>query len=652
MTRPRLGVCYYPEHWPEADWAAHASAIRALGIEYVRIGEFCWSRIEPRHERFDWRWLDSALESLSAAGLEIILCTPTACPPQWLVARHPDILPRDVAGNVRGFGSRRHYAFSSEVYGQHCDRIVTAMLERYADCAQVVGWQIDNEFGCHDTTVGFGSETEQRFQTWLQNRYRSIEALNDAWGTEFWSQAYSAFDTVELPGAAVTESNPAHTLALRRFASEEVRRFGERQASLIRQKTPTGVWLTHNFMGNFTDFDHYDAARDLDLASWDSYPLGFLDQGWFDEETKSRYRRTGHPDWAAFHHDLYRGVCRGRFAVMEQQPGPVNWADNNAAPLPGMVRLWSWEAIAHGAEFVSFFRWQQYPKAQEQMHSALNLPTGEAADVQTEIRQLAGELATIAPGEPATAEVALAFDYPSCWMAEIQPHAAEYSAFRQAFDYYSAARRLGLDMDIVSPDSDFSKYRLILVPAVLSVDRKLVSALEASGAQVLIGPRCGSKTAEFSIPPELPPGALQSLIPLRVVAVDSIRADNRVPIAYGNNEYYARCWLEHIDTDLEAKAATADGTGVYFAAGACHYVGAVTSPDFLRQIILELCRRAGIDMSPVAGGLRLRRRGNLVFAFNYGPDSAALPAGAGKLLLGSAPLARGEIAVWRDPRAH
>lgn len=139
-------------------------------------------------------------------------------------------------------------------------------------------------------------------------------------------------------------------------------------------------------MGNFTDFDHFDVGKTVDIASRDSYPLGFLQQAWCDETTKSRYRQTGHPDWAAFHHDLYRGVGRGRFGVMEQQPGPVNWADCDAMPVPGMVRLWSWEAIAHGAELVSYFRWQQFPKAQEQMHAALNLPDGAPAPVQQEIR--------------------------------------------------------------------------------------------------------------------------------------------------------------------------------------------------------------------------------------------------------------------------
>ncbi len=651
MSSTKLGVCYYPEHWCESDWPAHAASMHSLGIELVRIGEFSWSRIEPEFERFEWAWLDTALDTLAAAGLKIILCTPTACPPSWLVERAPEILPLSKTETVRGFGSRRHYSVSSSHYLEQCERIVNAMVERYGQYQAIVGWQIDNELGCHDTTLSYNPFVLNRFRNWLRRRYESIDALNEAWGTVFWSQEYPAFDAIGFPGIAVTESNPALALAFRRFASDEVREFVRRQADEVRRQSRHGTWITHNFMGNFTDFDHYDVADELDVASWDSYPLGFLEQGGFEDDTKRRYRQTGHPDWAAFHHDLYRGVGGGRFAVMEQQPGPVNWAECNAAPLPGMLRLWTWEAIAHGAEFVSYFRWQQYPKAQEQMHAALNLPNGEPAAAQREIRQLTGELRNIELGATGKAQVALVFDYPSCWVSDIQPHVTGYSVLRQAFDYYSAARHWGLDVDIVPAAADLSGYRLILVPALLMVENALVDAIRGSDAQVVFGPRCGSKTGEYSIPANLPPGPLQSLIPLRVTAVDSIRAGASVAFSYRGKPFVATKWLEHIDTDLTALATTETGLGIVYANGNCHYIGANTSPDFLRDLIHELCERAGLDTVSLAEGLRLRRRGNTVFAFNYGPDAAELPCGGADLLIGSETLRRTDIAVWEDHRA-
>ena len=622
--------------------------MRQLGIEIVRIGEFSWSRLETSEGCFDWGWLDAALDILSAAGLKIVLCTPTACPPAWLILKSPDILPVAKSGVVRGFGSRRHYSFSSADYAGHCDRIVSAMLERYGGRNDIVGWQIDNEFGCHETALSYDTSTLQRFRSWLGDHYESIEGLNDAWGTVFWSQEYPGFDAIGFPQTAVTESNPAHSLAFRRFASDEVRRFCERQATRIRARCREDVWLTHNFMGNFTDFDHFDVGKTVDIASWDSYPLGFLQQAWFDETTKSRYRQTGHPDWAAFHHDLYRGVGRGRFGVMEQQPGPVNWADCNAMPVPGMVRLWSWEAIAHGAELVSYFRWQQLPKAQEQMHAALNLPDGAPAPVQQEIRQLADELATIPSSETEKASVALVFDYASCWMADIQPHAAGYSALRQAFSYYSAARSLGLDVDIVSPGADLADYRVVLVPALFTLDVERLRRFEDCDAEVLFGPRSGSRTTDFSIPHNLAPGCLQQAIAVKVLAVDSIRAGDEVAFSYAGEEFAASHWLESIESDLQPSAVTADGHGVYFERDRFHYLGAVTCGTFLRRIVGELCGRAGVAVTSLDGDLRLRRRGEQVFVFNYGPDVTRLPSEHGCLLLGTETLRRADVALWTN----
>lgn len=644
----RLGVCYFPEHWPQSDWPGQASAMRELGIEVVRIGEFSWSCLEPREGEFDWNWLDTALDVLAAADLEVILCTPTACPPSWLVAKHPDILPVDRFGVVRGFGSRRHYAFSSAVYAAECDRIVSAMLDRYGSREEIIGWQIDNEFGCHDTSLSYDPATLARFREWLATRYGSIEALNEEWGTVFWSQTYPDFDSIGFPETAVTESNPAHTLAFRRFASEEIRRFGARQSAIVRDHCREIVWVTHNFMGNFTGFDHFEVGDTVDVASWDSYPLGFLQQSWFDQSTKDRFRQTGHPDWAAFHHDLYRGVGRGRFAVMEQQPGPVNWADCNAMPLPGMVRLWSLEAIAHGAEFVSYFRWQQFPKAQEQMHAALNLPTGEPAPVQQEILALKDDLAAISDSDTRQAQVALIFDYPSCWMTNIQPHSAGFDVLAQALAWYSAARSLGLDIDVVPASSDLDGYRVVLAPALFTIDAAMADRLQASGAEVLIGPRSGSRTEECAIPVNLPPGHLQRLIPIRVLAVDSIRAGSDVTFTYSGNEFFASHWLESIESDLKPLAQTVDGHGVYFEHASVRYLGAVTSPSFLKTVLGEICDRAGVATVSLDGDLRLRRRGNQMFAFNYGPGDARLPSGHGPLLIGSETLRQTEVAVWID----
>ena len=445
-----LGVCYYPEHWPEADWPGDAERMAALGLRYVRIGEFAWSRIEPEGGRYDWDWLDRALETLGQAGLKVVLGTPTATPPKWLIDQHPDILAIDADGRPRRFGSRRHYCFSSPSYRVESARIVTAMAERYGQHDAVAGWQTDNEFGCHDTVLSYSCAAARAFRRYLKERYGSIDALNEAWGNRFWSMEYGGWDEIDPPNLTVTEANPSHRLDYRRFSSDQIDQFNRAQVAILRRHSP-GRFVTHNFMGAFLAFDHFKVGEPLDFAAWDSYPLGFTERSGLDDATKIRYAQSGHPDIAAFNHDLYRGVDRGRFWVMEQQPGPVNWAAWNPSPAAGMVRLWSWEAMAHGAEVVSYFRWRQSPFAQEQMHSGLNRPDGALDTGGEEAGQVAEELAGIALPDSAEAPVALVFDYEAAWMCDIQPQGQDFDYLAAVFGWYSALRRRGLAAVVGSP---------------------------------------------------------------------------------------------------------------------------------------------------------------------------------------------------------
>jgi beta-galactosidase len=267
----RLGVCYYPEHWPEDWWDDDARRMVAMGLSRVRIGEFAWSRIEPEPGRYDWGWLDRAVETLHRHGLGIVMGTPTATPPKWLVDTMPDMLAIDAQGRPRTFGSRRHYCFSHRGYAQAAAGIVEAMATRYGSHPAVVAWQTDNEYGCHDTVLSYSMSARTAFRDWLGNRYQSIDALNSAWGNVFWSMEYRSFAEIDLPNLCVTEPNPAHVLDFRHFSSDQVVRFNRLQCDILRARSP-GRDIVHNFMGFFTEFDHHAVGRDLDVASWDSYP--------------------------------------------------------------------------------------------------------------------------------------------------------------------------------------------------------------------------------------------------------------------------------------------------------------------------------------------------------------------------------------------
>jgi beta-galactosidase len=471
-----------------------------------------------------------------------------------------------------------------------------------------------------------------------------VASLNEAWGTAFWSQDYRSFDEVDPPNLTVTEANPAHRMDYQRFASDEVVSFNRMQAEIIRAHSP-GRDVVHNFMGFFTAFDHHAVSQDLDVATWDSYPLGFLDQGWDEADTKTHYRRHGHPDFAAFHHDLYRGCGRGRMWVMEQQPGPVNWAPNNPAPLAGMVRLWSLEAFAHGAELVSYFRWRQAPFGQEQMHAGLLRPDHVDGPAAEEVRTVAAELARLPAVPPEQAPVALIFSYEAQWMLGIQPQGEAFDPLRLSFEFYTALRSLGLDVDILPADADLKGYSLIVAPSLPMLEDP--DRLKRSSAQFLFGPRSGSKTREFQIPPELAPGPLQKLLPLKVTAVESLRPGHSEPV--NGSAGAVINWLEHVETGLVPRLSTLEGKGVWFQEDRFHYLAGWPDSDLLLEIMSTFAAECGLPVRRLPQGVRLRSHGDVQFAFNYAPvesDIADLIPKEASLLLGSTKLPPTGVAAW------
>jgi beta-galactosidase len=616
----KLGCCYYPEHWPEEIWAEDARRMAAMGLSLVRIGEFAWSRIEPEPGRYDWGWLDRAIETLAGAGLKVILGTPTATPPKWLVDRMPDMVAIDEQGRPRGFGSRRHYCFSHQDYRAECRRIVTALAERYGAHPAITMWQTDNEYGCHDTVLSFSDAAAAAFREWLAARYGTVEALNTAWGNVFWSMEYRSFAEVDPPHLTVTEANPAHWLDYRRFASDQVASFNREQVEILRKASP-GVDITHNFMGFFTEFDHHDVGRDIDVATWDSYPLGFLEQFWFSGEEKRAYLRQGHPDIAAFHHDLYRGCSGGRWGVMEQQPGPVNWARFNPAPLPGMVALWTLEACAHGAELTSYFRWRQAPFAQEQMHAGLLRPDSSEAEAADEVRAAAAVLDEIGPQTCAKAPAALVFSYEAAWVIGIQPQGASFRYLELVFECYSALRQRGLDVDIVAPGADLSGYRMVAVPTLPIIPEGFGEKLAALTCPVLIGPRSGSKAASFCIPDGLAPGALRDLIPLTITRVESLR-DGVAEPAKG---FTVTRWREDVVSDLAPELADAAGRPVVSYKDGVRYCAVWPDRALLALLVERMAGEAGVALLDLPEGIRVRRTQAHVFTLNYAAEQVFVP---------------------------
>lgn len=612
-----LGVCYYPEHWEETQWEEDATRMAKLGLTWVRIGEFAWSRMEPSPGSYDWDWLDRAIAVLGSKGLKVVLGTPTATPPRWMIDRHPDMLAVDKDGKPRGFGSRRHYCFSHKGYRSECAKIVGAMAERYGRNPAVAAWQTDNEYACHSTTLSYSEAAKQGFRNWLAQKYQSPDALNRAWGNVFWSMEYSDWGDIGLPNLTVTEPNPSHVMDFRRFASNEVVTFNRLQTEIIRKHSAAPI--AHNYMGAVTEFDHYAVGADLDIASWDSYPLGFLvDRVPGTPDHKRRFVRQGDPDFQAFHHDLYRAVGRGRWWIMEQQPGPVNWAPFNPDPLPGMARLWAWEAFAHGAEAVCYFRWRQAPFAQEQMHAGLLRPDSAPAQAFGEAEAVAQELARMPEVGTAKADVALVFDYASEWAWQTQPQGRGFSHLWLAFHIYRGLRRLGLNVDILPPDTaDLSGYKLVLASGLFTLSDPLKAALKAYKGTALLGPRTNTKTENFAIPVPLPP-ALPGLDAV-IARVESLPPDVPVPLVEAGNLLH---WREKLEGSATVTEAATDGWPALVSSGKLHYLSGWPDDEALSRILMRACTAEGIETDPLPEGLRRRDSATHRFLFNYNPVPA------------------------------
>jgi beta-galactosidase len=482
----RTGVCYYPEQWPETRWADDAGEMAALGLDLVRIGEFAWSVMEPARGTFAWGWLDRAIETLAGAGLQVVLGTPTATPPVWLVRERPEVLSVGADGRRRAYGSRRHTCPTSAAYREESRRIVTAMAERYGQHEAVVAWQVDNEPGNHDSARCWCDACQDAFGAWLEARYGTVEALNAAWGTVFWSGSYPSFEAIRLPVPTMTAHAPSLELAHRRFASHQATTGLALQRDVLAARAPGRELFTNLYLGD-VDVDAREVARPTGLGAVDVYPHGLAG-----------------PADVGFVLDLARGSALaagsgaadrgGRAWVVEQQPGPVNWTGDNPAVAPGQVRLWSWQAALHGIEALLWFRWRGARAGQEQHHAALLRHDGTPDRAHAEVARVVRELRAADPRLLARpmARIALVHEHDDAWLLDLVPHVPGAAHRRLVTIAHAAARSFGEDVDVVPADADLASYEVVLAPglhqAVPERTAGLLAALDA-GASVLVGPR-------------------------------------------------------------------------------------------------------------------------------------------------------------------
>ncbi|KAI0006742.1 beta-galactosidase-domain-containing protein [Xylariaceae sp. FL0662B] len=688
-----FGVDYYPSQWPEHMWEPDISRMRDANISYVRVNEFDWGVLEPSEGQYNFTILDKTLELLARYGLKAIIGTPTATPPNWLTEKY-DVHFVDRTNTTLQFGSRRHYSFSSFDYRILSQNITRKLAERYGEHPAILGWQLDNEFGCHDTVRSYDQNAVKRFRAWLKQKYDTIEELNNAQGRVFWSSQYTSFDTVQPPFLEVYTTNQAHTLDWYTFSSEMVIDFAKEQASILRQHAPTHA-ITTNFMMLYTDFDHYRFAREvgIDFATFDEYPLsGPTEFSWLSSQELSDYLRTGLPDYQAFHHALYRGVAgaayqnrSGPFGVMEMEPGVLNWNQYRVSPLEGMVRLWTHETFAASGDLVSYFRWRQVPYAQEQTLSGLFLSDNTEDGGFTEQQVVANEdlplIDEVGSSTEGQGDIALVFDYTSKWVWDIEPYSGTWDVkeasyvdravkyFDLVYKFYSALRRLGLSIDIIGTDSSLGGYKMVVVPSLPIIPKTFDDALSAYSGPVVFGPHTGSRTPAFSYVSGLNPsnGTLRDRLPMRVTRVETPPDYAGSGVSYAGTAYNISGWEEWVVCERQGQAS--DATITYTSRhrpgkpAACsraglHYLAINPPSDLLVAYLGDLAATAKItDLtgrlaskdSDLGGALRLLRRGNLLWAFNYGIDPVAPPSiESAELLIGdNGDIPGAGIAVWK-----
>jgi beta-galactosidase len=607
-----VGVAWYPEQWPEQRWPVDLAMMHKAGFNTVRIAEFAWSRMEPEEGRFDFAWLDRAIDAAAKHGMMVVLGTPTAAPPAWLTQKYPDTLRVDEDGKQATHGGRRHFSFASARYRVFARTIAAEMARRYGHNPNVVGWQIDNEIG----PASFDGEAVARWHAFLKGRYGTIETLNRRWATEYWSQHYDSFDQVPLH--AIGQQNPALLLDFKHFTTATWADYVANQAQAIRAAADPRQFVTTNTMFWNGGFDHFALHRDLDLAAWDNYI------------------QTGHADWVAngANHDLVRGYKQRNFWLMETQPGRTDWAPVNRALDPGQVREMAWQAIGHGADAVLYWQWRPNRNGQETYHGALLGQDGLPNPILGEVTQTAREIAAAGPVLADTvpvAKVAMLFSYDSRWAIDLQPLNKNFDPVREFTDFYRPLRVGSQGVAVVSADADLSRYPLVVAPALNVMTAETAKRLEAyarGGGHLVLGPRSGMKDDADALWPERQPGPLAGLLGAHVEQYYALDAPVSLTGAVAGT---AAVWAETLvpdAADVQVIAHYADPGGWLdgkpamvtraVGKGRISYVGAWLDPAAMQALASRLLGEAGI--APVLAGT--------------GPDvEISARAGAGRCVL-------------------
>jgi beta-galactosidase len=604
-----MGTDWYPEQWPESRWATDLRLMEAAHIQVARIAEFAWSRMEPSEGHYDFEWLDRSIRLAEKHHVAIVLGTPTATPPAWLTQKYPETLRVEENGKMVMHGTRAQGSVTSVKYRELCQKITAEMAKRYGHDANVVGWQIDNEYGY--ALMSYNEEARHQFQAWLKAKYKSIDSLNERWTTSYWSQTYDNWAEIPIPSVG---HNPGLMLDWKRFVTFAWTSYQQNEIDAIRAVSVPRQFITGNLMGyGFNGFDHYAIAKPLTFVSWDDY----VGKGHLDADTNG------------ISHDLERGLKQENFWVIETQPGSVNWSDLNNSLDKGEVRAMAWHDIGHGADEVGYWQWRSALNGQEELHGTLIGPDGEPVPLLDEVAQTArefGQAQTAFRGTRVVSQVALLNDYESRWAIDWQKHNAKYNQFEILKSYYHSLRKLSQSIDIISPYAPLESYKLVVAPNLNVIPKDLADRLASyvrNGGHLVLGPRSGQKDEFNALLPIRQPGYLAAALGGQVEQYYALEKNTPVNGTLGDGEASVWAeWLKSTGADAEVLLRYGVSNGWLdgqpcvitrrYGKGQITYVGAVLDDKLMTATAEWLVKKSGVTpvFGPVPDGIEVSRRVN------------------------------------------
>lgn len=662
-----FGAYYYPEQWPKENWARDIKRISDVGFHFTHYGEFAWASMEPEEGKYDFTWLDEAVRLAGENHIKVIMCTPTPTPPVWLTRKHPEILMVNNEGRVIDHGARQQASWSSEVYRQYVDKIVTQLAKRYGHNKTVWGWQIDNEPSHYGPSYDYSENAQQHFRKWLQNKYKNIAALNATWGNAFWSQSYNNFDQIRIPNPKelVQQANPHAMLDFKRFTADEAADFVISQQTTLRKYIGDEQWVTTNVMSDYSAVDPVRMAG-LDFLTYTKYLVAGLSPGTGDQGF-----RMGSSLSIGFSNDFIRPIT-GVTGVMELQPGQVNWGQFNPQPMPGAVRMWIYNVFAGGNKFVCNYRFREPLSGGEQYHYGIMKPDGitvsrtgaEYLTAIKEVEQLRRSAKTDAP-EPAAyhaRKAAILYSVDSRWETEYQPQTNQWDFMNHLMHYYGALKSLGAPVDIVTEKVDFAKYPVIVAPAYQLLDRALVARWKQyveQGGHLVLTTRTGEKDREAHLWEAKFAQPIYDLLGIKEVFYDHLPADHISKVNMGGQLFGWNNWADVLqgvpgankmavynDQYYKGEAAVVNRK---LGKGTVTYVGPDTDDGKLeKEVLRKVYANAGIATMNLPEGVIVDWRDGLWIGMNYSSVNQVLPVPAGaKILIGSKTVVPAGVVVWQ-----